>query len=155
MYKLTNSLPYLLSRVGVRMGTLFSRELTADDLSLNMYRTLAMLWEKGELRLSDLAECTGVELSTLSRMVGTLKQRGLVIRQRSEDNARTVGIALTSQGRTLIERYIPRALHYEKMALTGLTRQDTQKIKMDLAKIHKNLDIIEENFLTTTSNRDA
>lgn len=146
MYKLTTSFPYLLNRVGVRMGDLFSQRLEADNLSLNMYRTLAALWEKGDQKLTELSEFTSVEPSTLSRMVGTLKQRGLVIRQRCENNARTVRITLTPKGRSLVECYIPHALSYEEIALTGFTPHDIQKIKMILRKIHENLDIIEKKM---------
>lgn len=146
MYKLTASFPYLLNRVGVRMGDLFSQRLEADNLSLNMYRTLAALWEKGDQKLTELSEFTSVEPSTLSRMVGTLKQRGLVMRQRCEDNARTVQITLTPDGRALVERYIPYALSYEETALTGFAPQDIQKIKMILRKIYKNMDIIEQQI---------
>lgn len=146
MYKLTNSFPYILNRVGVRMGDLFATRLAADDLSLNMYRTLAALWERDGQKLTELSEFTSVEPSTLSRMIGTLKRRGLVLRQRRERNGRTVQIGLTPQGRALVEQYIPFAELYEKLALQGFGAQDISKIKKNLHKIYQNLDIIEQTL---------
>src|SRR5579859_989617 len=43
VYKLTESVPYLLNRVGVRMGELFSRRIASHGVSLPMYRVMAAL----------------------------------------------------------------------------------------------------------------
>ena len=55
LYRLSNSFPYLLNRVGVRMGELFSRRIAPFGVTLPMYRVMAALWETGDQRLSDLA----------------------------------------------------------------------------------------------------
>ena len=47
MYRFSNSLPYLLARLGVRMGDLFSRVIRHEKLTLPMYRVLAALSEQG------------------------------------------------------------------------------------------------------------
>src|ERR1700751_3208134 len=103
MYRLTDAFPYLLNRVGVRMGELFSRRLEAYGITLPMYRVLAALWEKGDRRLGELADICSIELSTLSRLVGTLSRKGLVHRRRLDANARVVEINLTKAGRVLAE----------------------------------------------------
>ena len=76
MYRLTDSFPYLLNRVGVRMGELFSRRISSFGVTLPMYRVMAALWENGDQRLSDLATITTTEISTLSRLVGEMKRKG-------------------------------------------------------------------------------
>jgi MarR family transcriptional regulator, organic hydroperoxide resistance regulator len=72
MYRLTEAFPYLVTRVGVRMGELISRRLERYGLTLPMYRVMAALWQRGGQRLGDLSEMTTVEISTLSRLVGGL-----------------------------------------------------------------------------------
>ena len=69
MYRFTDSLPYLLNRVGVRMGELFANELAAEQLTVPMYRVLAALSEADHQRLTDLSAMTTVEMTTLSRLV--------------------------------------------------------------------------------------
>jgi MarR family transcriptional regulator, organic hydroperoxide resistance regulator len=146
MYRLTEAFPYLLNRVGVRMGDLFTRRLVTADLTLAMYRVLAALWEKGDQRLGDLAEVTSVELSTLSRMVGKLARRGLVSRGRPESNGRTVRIELTASGKKLVERFIPLATRHEDVSLRGFKTADIARLKADLAKVYRNLDAVEEDL---------
>ena len=65
MYRLTNSFPYLLNRVGVQMGELFSRRIAGYGVTLPMYRVMAALGT-GDQRLGDLAVMTTIEISTLS-----------------------------------------------------------------------------------------
>lgn len=50
----------------------------------------------------------------MSRLIGTISRRGLVTRDRSRDNGRTVTINLTPKGRALIQDIIPIAKAYEE-----------------------------------------
>ena len=146
MYRLTEAFPYLLNRVGVRMGELFTRRLAAADLTLSMYRVLAALWEKDDQRLGDLAQVTSVELSTLSRMVGKLVGRDLVSRGRPENNGRTVRIGLTTNGNKLVERFIPLAMQHEDVSLRGFKAADVARLKADLVAVYRNLNAVEEEL---------
>ena len=78
MYRLTEAFPYLLNRVGVRMGELFTRRLAAADLTLSMYRVLAALWEKDDQRLGDLARSyqrRAFDLVAHGRKIGASRSR--------------------------------------------------------------------------------
>ena len=143
MYRLTKSFPYLLNRVGVRMGELFVRRIAPYDVTLPMYRVLASLWETGDRRLGDLAAATTVEVSTLSRLIGEMKRKGLVSRRRCADNERTVAINLTAKGRALAEELMPIAQHFEDVAVRDFSGDEVARIKTVLATVYSNLDAIE------------
>jgi MarR family transcriptional regulator, organic hydroperoxide resistance regulator len=143
LYRLTNSLPYLLNRVGVRMGELFSRRIAGYDVTLPMYRVMAALWEQGDQRLGDLAAMTSLEISTASRLIGAMKRKGLVSRKRLEDNARTVAINLTAKGKLLVEELIPIAMHFEAVAIRSLQNNKILDLKSTLAQIYTDLGSIE------------
>lgn len=139
MYRLTESFPYLVNRVGVRVGEVFSRRLEAYDVTLPMYRVMAALRMQGDQRLGDLAEVTSVEMSTLSRLISAMVAKKLVFRQRPEDNGRAVEINLTAQGRTLVEELMPLAVQHEALALRGFTREEAERLKRDLVRVFENL----------------
>ena len=143
LYQLTDSFPYLLNRVGVRIGELFSQRLALFDATLPMYRVLAALWERPDQRLSDLSEMTTIEISTLSRLVGTMKRKGWVSRRRLEDNGRTVAINLTPRGRALTEELIPIAIHFEAVAIRNQTPEQVASIKEALADAYECLNELE------------
>jgi DNA-binding MarR family transcriptional regulator len=143
LYRLTNSLPYMLNRVGVQMGELFSRRIRGFGVTLPMYRVMAALWEKQDQRLGDLAAMTSIEISTLSRLVGEMKRRGLVSRSRLKDNGRTVAINLAPKGRALVEELIPIAVHFEEVAVRNFPSRKTLDLKTVLEEIYESLKSIE------------
>ena len=149
MYRLSNSFPYLLNRVGVRMGELFSRRIAPFGATLPMYRVMAALWENGDQRLSDLALVTTAEISTLSRLVGEMKRKGLVTRSRLADNGRTVAINLTSKGRSLVEQLMPIAVHFEDVAVSGFSEAEVLRLKVVFQDIYQSLGTIEPEIATT------
>jgi DNA-binding MarR family transcriptional regulator len=154
LYQLTNSFPYLLNRVGVRIGELFSERLRSFDATLPMYRVLAALWERPDQRLSDLSEMTTIEISTLSRLVGAMKRKGWVSRRRLEDNGRTVAISLTARGRTLTEELIPIAIHFEDVAIRNRMPEEVASIKTALTEAYECLNELEaENIALRASQR--
>jgi MarR family transcriptional regulator, organic hydroperoxide resistance regulator len=155
LYRLTNSLPYMLNRVGVRMGDLFSRRIAGYGVTLPMYRVMAALWEKADQRLGDLAAMTTIEISTLSRLIGEMKRRGLVTRSRLKDNARTVAINLTPKGRTLVEELIPIAMHFEDVAVRSFPSKNILDLKTVLSEIYESLNSIEPEIEEVNKARKA
>ena len=149
MYRLSDAFPYLLNRVGVRMGELFSRRLEPYGVTLPMYRVMATLWEEGNRRLGELSHVTSIELSTLSRLVGTMMRKGLVSRKRPDANARTVEINLTTKGRMLVEELIPLARLHEDVGLCSFRPDKIAELKRDLIKVFQNLAELDlENRIT-------
>lgn len=151
MYKLSTSMPFLLARLGVRMGALFSQRLAAYDLTLPMYRVLAALAERPEQQLNELSTVTTVELSTMSRLVGTMVTRGLVSRDRQPTNERTVRINLTVQGAELATILRREAQHYEDVAISRVDPAEIDRLRATLQRIYESLDILEQELVTNIS----
>ncbi|MGN6086587.1 MarR family winged helix-turn-helix transcriptional regulator [Trinickia sp.] len=149
MYEFTDSFPYLLNRVGVRMGELFSRRIASYGVTLPMYRVMAALGEVPNQRLNDLAAMTTVELSTLSRLIGTMEKMKLVLRSRLENNARTVAINLTEAGAKKLKELMPIAQHFEQVAVSKLSPSALKTLKKTLSEIYDLLDILEEEATET------
>jgi len=58
----------------------------------------------GGTRLSWIADCLGVTAPTASDAVGTLEQKGMINKQRSTQDGRSLAIDLTAAGRREVER---------------------------------------------------
>ena len=136
---LQHYLPYLLNRCALRIVDRFTEELRDFGISLAMWRSLAALHHDGAMRLGELAQLTSIEISTLSRTVATLHRRGLVLRDRSDRDARAVRVALTDDGRALTERIIPLALHCEASALAGFAPEEGELLRRLLRRLFANL----------------
>jgi MarR family transcriptional regulator, organic hydroperoxide resistance regulator len=125
------------------MGELFSRRIAPFGVTLPMYRVMAALWENGDQRLSDLATVTTAEISTLSRLIGEMKRKGLVTRSRLEDNGRTVAINLTPKGKSLVEELMPIAVHFEDVAVSSFSASEISRLKVVFREIYQSLGSIE------------
>lgn len=147
MYRLSTSMPFLLARLGVRMGALFSQRIAVYDLTLPMYRVLAALSERPDQKLSELSVMTDVELSTMSRLVGTMVTKGLVSRHRQPTNERTVRINLTTRGIDMAALLAKEALHYEDVAVSTLKSAEIERLKMTLNRIYEAVDVLEDELV--------
>lgn len=139
-YDLERTLPYLLNRAGVRMGNSFTGEIQPRfGVPLPLWRILASLLRQNPQRLTELAEHTSIELSTVSRLVSAAVKRGLVSRSRAGDDARSVAISLTDTGRELVLQIVPMAELYERIALSGFEEHEVVLLKEWLRRIFQNI----------------
>jgi MarR family transcriptional regulator, organic hydroperoxide resistance regulator len=100
-----------------------------------MYRVLAALHGQEELRLGELAALADMEVSTLSRLIGSMQTKRLVSRRRSGKDARAVRIRATDQGRTLAQKLIGAVASYEDAVTASLGARQVQELKRMLAQI--------------------
>jgi len=137
---LQDFLPYLLNRAGMKIGLVFSRDVEPYGVTLPMWRVLIELWHKGDHRLGELAERTTIDLSTLSRLIVSMQRKRLVVRRRSGLDRRALSLALTEKGLELVEKVAPYALHYEQVAIQGLSESEIALLKRALRTVFENLD---------------
>ncbi|HWF54598.1 MAG TPA: MarR family transcriptional regulator [Solirubrobacteraceae bacterium] len=74
----------------------------SHGLTLSQYALLETLAEADVARVAQLAEEAGITASTATRILDALERRGIVARQRDEDDRRAVAVTLTPQGRDLL-----------------------------------------------------
>jgi DNA-binding MarR family transcriptional regulator len=137
---LGNYLPYLVNRLGGALVADFTAtSLAAFDLTIDMWRLLAVLSYRGAQRQVDLVDMTSIEASTVSRLVTRLARMGLVTRKRSEISNREVVIELTAKGRAQVERIIPSAHKLEQAAGAGIPQRDMAVVKRSLRRMYENI----------------
>jgi len=145
MFVLEDYLPYLLNRAGSHIATSFSQMLRGHGITLPVWRVLAALRDRDGQRVGQLAGHTSIEVSTLSRLIGTMEAKGLARRERAAaDDARAVTVHMTERGRELAERIVPVALYYEEVALRGLTEAEADTLKGLLRRVYDNMTALDE-----------
>jgi MarR family transcriptional regulator, organic hydroperoxide resistance regulator len=133
-------LPYLVNRAGMIIAERFSIEtLAPHQLSIVMWRVMAVLASNGSQRQIDLAELTSIDASTLSRIVTRLARIGLLTRKRSTTSSREVVVMLSAKGDALVTRLIPQAYEIEAVAADGLSPVELAVVKRCLRRIYSNM----------------
>lgn len=86
------------------------RDLTDFGISLPEYELLSMLSEQDgdRARMSVLAELVVQSRSRVTHTAKRLEQRGWVRREPTPEDGRGVALALTAEGRRMVERAAPR-----------------------------------------------
>ena len=99
----------------------------------------------GDRTVNELARLTGVEISTLSRLLGRMSNMGLLTRRRDEADARSVIVSLTDKGRrTALEHQPVYFKDYEDILLAGFTAAEAKAFRQHLIDMIENLDAADE-----------
>jgi DNA-binding MarR family transcriptional regulator len=111
---------------------------SSEDLTLAQYYMLVPLSADSVLPVSRLAEFAGVAPPTATRMIDSLERAGVVRRERTKDDRRTVLISLTTAGRELVVRKQDelarrRRLLYER--LEPDEREPSERLLRHLAEL--------------------
>lgn len=103
-----------------------------DELGLTypQYLVLLVLWERGETTVKALAGALRLDYGTVSPLLKRLEAAGLVRRERSASDERSVLVACTGRGQGLRERAarVPGAL----LAETGLAGPEVERLREEL-----------------------
>lgn len=133
-------LPYLINRVGWLLVLDFGQNtLARHEMSIAMWRVLAVLSNDDGQRQIDLAARTSIDVSTLSRVVTRLVKMRLVTRTRSATNNREVVVRLTPKGAAILARMIPNAISLERTAIAGVPAKDLAVVRRTLRRMYQNL----------------
>lgn len=131
--------------VVVRVMTLnkrFARDAAAAlaplDIELFEYDVLSALRRQGEpfaLPATGLARETGLSPGAMTNRIDKLETRGLVCRHRDESDRRSVVVALTQVGKTLIDDAIQLRLDAADDALQGASEEELGELAALLRKV--------------------
>jgi len=118
---------------GVYRGVL--KEL---GLTYPQYLVMLVLWERGDLPVKTLGEHLRLDSGTLSPLLKRLEAAGLVRRERSTRDERSVEVRLTDEGTALRERalQVPRRI----AAATGFDVDEIRDLRTRLDQLTSMLD---------------
>ncbi|MEU9011315.1 MarR family transcriptional regulator [Streptomyces sp. NPDC048479] len=106
-----------------------------DELGLTypQYLTMLVLWERGEIPVKELGAALRLDYGTLSPLLKRLEAAGLVRRERSAADERSVRLVLTDQGEALRSRAerVPARL----LLSTGLEAPEIARLRGELHEL--------------------
>jgi DNA-binding MarR family transcriptional regulator len=100
---------------------------------------LHLVEQQGAMRVSDLATCRHVGVSTMSRHVAELTATGLLEWELSADDARTHVVSLTPAGRANLDRARTGVLDRLLPALQGWTDAELTELERQLTRLTHDL----------------
>ncbi|MEV4047505.1 MarR family transcriptional regulator [Streptomyces sp. NPDC049744] len=136
--RLDQQICFSLNAASRAFGGVYRVVLKDLGLTYSQYLVMLVLWEHGELPVKKLGEHLRLDSGTLSPLLKRLEAAGLVRRERSVRDERSVEVRLTGQGVALRERAVevPRRIS----AATGLDLTEVQELRSRLDRLTAALD---------------
>lgn len=107
---------------------LLNQDLYGAPVTLGEARVLLEIGRAPGIRARDLMGLLHMDRGHLSRTLGRLEQRRLIVRRRREADRRTLGISLTEPGRGLLAELEKRSNSQIKGLLKGLSPQRRREL---------------------------
>ncbi|WP_033213499.1 MarR family winged helix-turn-helix transcriptional regulator [Kitasatospora phosalacinea] len=129
---------FSLNAASRAFGGVYRTALKDLGLTYPQYLVMLVLWEEGALPVKQLGERLRLDSGTLSPLLKRLEAAGLVVRERSPEDERSVIVTPTPAGRELREGAlaVPRRI----LAAAGLPLDDLRALRELLTRVTANLD---------------
>ena len=156
MKDLERSLPFLMHLIVSQVETEVNKHARAYGLKIEGVRVLFRLLAKDNLSVNELARLTGIETSTLSRLLDRMSDKGLLRRTRDANDKRSVLLSLTTKGRKLAMEHRPVYYKdYDKVLLAGFSAEEGATFRAALKRMLGNLQDIKVDFAKAREVADA
>ena len=94
------------------------------DYSKNEIFALLLIYRRGHVNMTEVADYMSVPLNTATGVIGRLEKKGLVIRERNSFDKRVVTISLTETGREFMIREMTELSGYYQQIMNILTKEE-------------------------------
>lgn len=129
---------FSLNAASRAFGGVYRTALKDLGLTYPQYLVMLVLWEHGELPVKQLGERLRLDSGTLSPLLKRLEAAGLIVRERSAQDERSVLVSPTPAGLALREpaRAVPRRI----LSAAALPLDDVRALRDLLDRVTANLD---------------
>ncbi|MGY6023265.1 MarR family winged helix-turn-helix transcriptional regulator [Streptomyces spinosirectus] len=136
--RLDQQICFSLNAASRAFGGVYRVLLRDLGITYPQYLVMLVLWEHGDLPVKKLGEHLRLDSGTLSPLLKRLETAGLVRRERSTRDERSVEVRLTAEGAALRERaeQVPRRI----AAATGFDVDEIRQLRTRLDELTSALD---------------
>jgi MarR family transcriptional regulator, 2-MHQ and catechol-resistance regulon repressor len=110
-----------LFRAAESVSQSINAHLRQHDLTISQFGTLEALYHLGPMQSGELGQKILKSSGNMTMVIDHLAKRGLVTRQRREDDRRCVEVHITEKGRALIEAILPAHITGVVQSLSALS----------------------------------
>ncbi|MET7365845.1 MarR family transcriptional regulator [Streptomyces sp. NPDC005566] len=137
LLRLDHQVCFSLQAASRAFGGVYREALKELGLTYPQYLAMMVLWEHGPLPVKTIGERLHLDSGTLSPLLKRLEAAGLVRRERSPEDERSVTVHLTEAGTGLRERAlpVPRTI----LGATGMSVQEILVLQEALGRLTASL----------------
>ena len=118
-----------LARASEAVVARLQRDLAGKRLTTSQFGVIEALFHLGPLCQGELGGKLLRSGASMTSVVEGLEKRGLVVRQRTEEDKRFVRVALTGKGRRLIQEIFPAHVETVTRLFSLLTEEEQEQLR--------------------------
>lgn len=130
---------YLVKQVELAVRSRLDEIFRPAGLTALQYTALTVLERHEDMSAAQLARHSFVTAQSMGDMIAALQSRGLIERHRDRADRRRLVVALTADGRALLDRYRDTVAALEASMLDGLSEQAVASLRHSLRACQANL----------------
>ncbi|MEU8871809.1 MarR family transcriptional regulator [Streptomyces javensis] len=138
LLRLDRQLCFTLHAASRAFDGLYRRVLRDTGLTYPQYLAMLVLWEYGEMPVKRLGEYLRLDSGTLSPLLKRMQSAGLVQRERSAHDERSVTVRPTAEGAALKER--AQGVPLAAMEASGLDLKEAVELQARVRRLTAALD---------------
>lgn len=130
---------YLIARTSGRYAIDMQRILKSVGMDIPRWRALMVLRERNPSSVSEIAERTVIQLSTVTRVVQRLEKQGLVRLASRKTDGRKTDVTLTEKGQVAVEHVRHCASRIYRLAFYDFSAEEIAMLNALLRRAFANL----------------
>lgn len=118
-----------------------AREFKSSGYDVTAYQWILLykLWEEDGISQKELSLRTFMDTPTITRMIDVMEKKGLVKREKNNEDRRKVKISLTNKGIELEHNLVPIVEKHHEHALQNIKESEFKNIKRLMNQIIENV----------------
>lgn len=130
---------YWIVNVYARYTQTVELALKKVALDVSRFRVLMITHQYGQASISQIAEYALAKMPTVTKIVGRLRDDGLVVTASSPSDARVTMVMLTEAGQQKVAEVMPLVGKIFDKGFKGMSPGQVEKMNQSLAKVLDNL----------------
>lgn len=94
------------------------------DCSKNEVLIFWLLYQRGEVNMTEIAEYIHVPLNTATGIINRMEKNELIVRTRSKEDKRVVLIELSEKGMTQFQSLVNELMYYGMKVMSSFTKEE-------------------------------
>ena len=94
------------------------------DCSKNEVLIFWLLYQRGEVNMTEIAEYIHVPLNTATGIINRMEKNELIVRTRSKEDKRVVLIGLSEKGMTQFQSLVNELMYYGMKVMSSFTKEE-------------------------------
>lgn len=134
-YHVEEQIGFLLRKAHQRASSIFQSQFGDHQVTPTQFSAMCKLRDEGEISQNHLGRLTAMDPATIQGVSRRLIERGMVKTRADDNDKRRMLLALTDQGREVIDSLVDKGRFVTKKTLSPLNEEEQRQLLGLLGKI--------------------